>query len=1183
MDSETWFAKTKSLRDAVLDKFGTHQDEIENFNSYLPEILELCKAHIRLTHLNKKTDSLHRIFLENPRFIKPFESGYGLDNPERALLRGNYESNIRVDVVYVISRDPDGTISNENVDYEYESEEEEGFRFQQTEIHQLLKKYHVEVYRKTNYNHLLCEVPSFTNSNLCHLNSNFQVPLMATRNYLRMPVYCLGGNFKICPSEEYYTNNRMLVKDANEIQLRCRFYDINKRYRTNNTFNFSIAQTKIQNIVTNRFVFYIPHEKPPRPIPVMVLAMGFGWTPDLFLRATRFYLSRVIPNANSCKKCQIFLDHLVQDRMHCETQRDALICISKFFAKCEKQSSMKDRLSYVSFYLHSEFLANLSEKNGAQDQFLKENIRKGDWLAQIAAEFILLSPLLNKLQPSNLKSYQFKNVTTPGSMLAALMRKFLKNLEQKAKKKFEECVDKNLPIDLNVVLSRKHIMVTNAVKKGDWDVHQTSSDSSKNKTHVVTMGFCIDSAHVQCQKLVKPAMSKNTNAAKLMIHPSVQGRIDGYTTPFTEKASVVRFKSLGSVISYPINMFNVNHLILSVLTRISGFHILQQHYPSVEETEYTSVYDIYGGIIGWIEDAHQLYKTFRDLRRSGVLPKYLRLEMDSIRKRFYFNCDEGRLLRPLIIVERIPELVKWLDQLDDFIQPLHFLVVNGFIEYLDANEEFCGVCLVADHIERLTRDSHIPFTHLEIDGCFSLTRTAGKAFANCNQGPRRVQTSNMENRSVSLKLNPDAGTTQSLSLWYAQDPIHSDPGNQSLKARNTEPNSYNLRVALFPTADMEDSMTINRTTIDLGILNNSKLHFHNVQLQENCFFGKPDHTVHGKGDEYRYRNLDARGILIVGSHVSYNDCIAGIIYEVKERKKVKHTRCRSEFLPYFRIYRVCKVECFPDEKSPKSLRITFLTIDQPMMGAKGYLPHGQKMTYGTVTNQEDMPYIENGPDSGCTVDLCLSPCAILRVTIGLLLDMLIGTARLHNPALLSQFHTLFLSEKDMMKRIQLAIWILKEHGLNDCGKQMMRSGTTGILMEAFIFSGFVPFHILNKNPSDKLRGRDYGPIVELTRQPTSCIMTPNSAIKLSEMDSANLHAWGATGVHANMHYHVADKYQLLYCERCQVDALGERKGFHLCNVCKKKDALVEIRVPYISKLLQAEGFCGGIGLRYVLK
>lgn len=63
--------------------------------------------------------------------------------------------------------------------------------------------------------------------------------------------------------------------------------------------------------------------------------------------------------------------------------------------------------------------------------------------------------------------------------------------------------------------------------------------------------------------------------------------------------------------------------------------------------------------------------------------------------------------------------------------------------------------------------------------------------------------------------------------------------------------------------------------------------------------------------------------------------------------------------------------------------------------------------------------------------------------------------------------------------------VLVAAGLSYRGKERMRMGQTGEMIECAIYNGFAYTHVLKHMARDKLRSRDRGPINEMTRAPTT--------------------------------------------------------------------------------------------------
>jgi DNA-directed RNA polymerase III subunit RPC2 len=874
------------------------------------------------------------------------------------------------------------------------------------------------------------------------------------------------------------------------------------------------------------------------------------------------------------QELNMYLHILESDKEKCSTQKDAILRIGGCFAKTRNMKEEKDILSYISHNLHVEQLPNLTdEKNHGYDL---ENFRKGENLAQGAAELICLSPLIHKYKPdinlNDKRSYTGKRIDTPGEKLAGLARKYIKEFARKAATKLKSTIEKQQKIDLNIIFNRKNIKLTQSVKNGVWDCKTDASDSNQNKTQMMITGFCSDANHMQTQKIMKFAIKKNSNPETLLTHPSQVGRIDVYLTPESDKCGIVRFKTMGCCISQPIDLSSISliilHIVHSNVAEFGWIDAIHRVYPT--DPNMFAVYDVFGGILGWVKNPVKMYEVFCQLRRKLVLHRYFGMEIDSIRCKFFFNCDEGRLMRPLIICSEIPRLVQLLrgTMFKYLRDPVSYLLQNGFVEYLDSAEEYCGFVVVGHTLDNVV-DSEITFTHMEIHGCFSLAMGVSKAFADCNQGPRRMLTGNMEKRSIGVKIHPDRGTTDSHCLWYGQDNLLSEPVDKSLGSRHNEPNGKNVMIMILSDEyNIEDCWKICKSSIELGMGISTKNHIFTTSLSANCIFAKPNHLCTGRASPEKYDHLNPDGLPIIGSILRYGDAVVGKIIEFKE-SNIKKYRCMSKFIPWFSEYRVEKVECLP-AINPKTLRITLIQVNHPIIGNKYYLQHGQKGTCGDITSKEDMPFICCGPNAGMTPDIITNVASLMRVTSGLLLEMLIGKARAMRPSLVEQYSNIFIGQIGIENKLKIARHIFKEAGANYSGKDMVRSGDTGRLKNCEVFWGPAKVGVLKHMARDKLRGRERGTTIDLTRQPPAGFMQ-NGGQKFGEMENWNLVSWGTCSLFRNMNYHSAEKFMMLMCNRCSMPAIGcITTNVFFCKICKKSDEVVRVLVPYITNLWMQE-------------
>jgi DNA-directed RNA polymerase beta subunit len=277
----------------------------------------------------------------------------------------------------------------------------------------------------------------------------------------------------------------------------------------------------------------------------------------------------------------------------------------------------------------------------------------------------------------------------------------------------------------------------------------------------------------------------------------------------------------------------------------------------------------------------------------------------------------------------------------------------------------------------------------------------------------------------------------------------------------------------------------------------------------------------------------------------------------------------SKFIPWFAEYRVEKVECLPII-NPKTLRVTLVQVNHPIVGNKFYLQHGQKGTCGDITSKEDMPFICAGPNAGMTPDIVTNVASLMRVTSGLLLEMLIGKARAMRPSLVEQYSNIFQGQIGIENKLKIARFIFKEAGANYSGKDMVRSGETGRLKNCEIFWGPAKMGVLKHMARDKLRGRERGTTIDLTRQPPAGFMQ-NGGQKFGEMENWCLNSHGTSGLFRNMNYHSAEKFMILMCNRCSLPAIGcIATNVFFCKVCKKSDEIIRVLVPYITNLWMQE-------------
>ena len=109
----------------------------------------------------------------------------------------------------------------------------------------------------------------------------------------------------------------------------------------------------------------------------------------------------------------------------------------------------------------------------------------------------------------------------------------------------------------------------------------------------------------------------------------------------------------------------------------------------MEKTKRKTAVYLNGRLVGFHENGEKLVESLREKRRMGVVNKQVNFAHFPRERSLYINTDSGRARRPYIIVENgksklTQEIAEKLGKRE---VSWEYLVSNGIIEYLDAEEE----------------------------------------------------------------------------------------------------------------------------------------------------------------------------------------------------------------------------------------------------------------------------------------------------------------------------------------------------------------------------------------------------------------------------------------------------------------------------------------------------------------
>ena len=573
--------------------------------------------------------------------------------------------------------------------------------------------------------------------------------------------------------------------------------------------------------------------------------------------------------------------------------------------------------------------------------------------------------------------------------------------------------------------------------------------------------------------------------------------------------------------------------------------------------------------------------SFRNLRRTGRISEFVSIYINHHTNSVHIATDEGRICRPLIVVEKQKSKVtrRYLESLRKGTMDFDDFLYRGLIEYVDVNEENdSNIALYENEIDSTT-------THLEIEPFTILGAVAGLIpYPHHNQSPRNTYQCAMGKQAIgTIAYNQFSRIDTLLYLMvYPQQPM--------VKTRTIElihydklPAGQNATVAVmsFSGYDIEDALVLNKASCDRGFGRCQVFRKHATQLRnypnrstDRVGGIQWDEKSDGKKPIGKHAILSNDGTAMVGEKIS-----DGEVYLAKEvplnttSSGIGSDFGSDLFKPAPMTYRlpdpayIDKVMVSQTENENMVIKVQTRQTRRPELGDKFSSRHGQKGVVGIIVNQEDMPFA----DSGVTPDIIMNPHGFpSRMTVGKMLECLSGKAGVLNGTL--EYGTAFGGSKvDDMGRI------LIEKGFSYSGKDFVTSGITGESLPAYIFFGPIYYQKLKHMVQDKMHSRSRGPRAILTRQPTEG-RSRDGGLRLGEMERDCLIAYGASQLLLERLMLSSDAHQVDICEVC---GLMGYQGY--CQTCKTTKGVTTMTMPYAAKLLVQELLSMNVSVRLKLE
>ena len=882
------------------------------------------------------------------------------------------------------------------------------------------------------------------------------------------------------------------------------------------------------------------------------------------------------------------------------TKEDAILFLERNFAAGQAKEY---RTKKVESILDRSLLPHLGDTED-------DRMKKAIFLGRIARSVLELS--LGKRKEDDKDHYANKRLKLSGDLMEDLFRTSFSSLMKDLKYQLERNWGRK-KADINISSSIRPDLLTHkllhALATGNWVggragvsqlLDRTSNMSSMSHLRRITSSLTRSQPHFEARDL----------------HPTQWGRLCPSETPEGQNCGLVKNAALIIDVSegFPEAEMRAN---------LEGmFNML----PVGDEG--TRVY-MNGDLVGVAADPNKFVGSIRDHRRYGRLPNCVNIRHDEEMGEIIINCDEGRLRRPLLVLNdgRTVLTKKHMDGIHDGKISWNDLFMEGVIEWVDAEEEedtfvlvdpydtprrceHCSHALSPTDVEwmnvgkegdailkckwcggEMTATTKITrkHTHMEVDPMVILGVAAGVVpYPEHNSAPRITMGAGMAKQALGIpaanyRIRPD---TRGHIMHYPQMPMVQTQ-TMDFMGYNHRPAGQNFCIAVlsYHGYNIEDALVMNKSSVQRGLGRSSFLRSYRAEERrypggQEDHFEIPSPDIMGARADLAYASLGEDGLISPESSVSGSDVLIGktspprfLEEETDFLTPQKRRETSVTVRPGEQGY-VDSVMVTESENGSRLVRVKVRDERIPELGDKFCSRFGQKGVIGRLVDQCDMPFTSQG----ITPDLVVNPHGIpSRMTVGHVLEMIAGKVGAMEGRIIDG--TAFSGEKEESIRDGLV-----RNGFNHNGKETMYDGRTGRMIQTDVYTGVIFYEKLHHMVSGKMHVRSRGPVQILTRQPTEG-RSRQGGLRFGEMERDCLIGHGAAMVIKDRLLDESDGTQQYICgnSRCGHVAIMDRHGSLYCPVCKNNSSIYQVQTSYAFKLLMDELLSMGVAMRLQLE
>ena len=784
-----------------------------------------------------------------------------------------------------------------------------------------------------------------------------------------------------------------------------------------------------------------------------------------------------------------------------------------------------------------------------------------------------------------------KRLELAGQMLGLLFEDHFKRFNHDFKLSIDKVLRRqNLALEFDAYnhlqVHGNHITagMERAIATGNWNLRRFKMERA-GVTHVLSRLSYISALGMMTRISSQFEKTRKVSGPRAL-QPSQFGMLCPSDTPEGEACGLVKNLALMTHITTDDDEAPVRKMVFvlgaeDVTTAASGLEVYG---------EGAYIIFINGTPIALTREPKQFLNGFRKFRRMGRLSEFVSIYINHHHHAVHIATDEGRICRPLIVVEKgrsrvtaryLKSLRKGSMDFDDFLS-------RGLVEYLDVNEENDS------NIALYEQDINEGTTHLEIEPFTILGAVAGLIpYPHHNQSPRNTYQCAMGKQAIgAIAYNQfERIDTLLYLLVYPQRPLVTTRTIELIKYDKL-PAGQNATVAVMSYSgyDIEDALVLNRASCERGygrcqvykkvsaalrtypngmqeeIVDNRHLDPGNSKLGSDGLVEVGEQLE--KGDTYLIKRTPLRTSTVGLGGGSGGGGSGGTTADGSSRRAAANTNKKTnasltdaDFKTTAMTYRLAdpchinKVLISATEANTTIFKVQTRQTRTPEVGDKFSSRHGQKGVVGLIADAADMPF----SDTGIVPDMIMNPHGFpSRMTVGKMLELVAGKAGVLDGRY--NYGTAFAGTPVA----DIGATLLR-HGFSYTGKDFLTSGITGLPLDFYVFSGPIYYQKLKHMVADKMHARARGPRAILTRQPTEG-RSRDGGLRLGEMERDCLIAHGASAVLLERLLLASDPLETEACVTCG-DILAYR-GW--CPYCKSGRGVVAITLPYAAKLLVQE-------------